>query len=99
MLSFFTRDVLDEIWDLMSQFLRVFLPTLASVQKQPLRRKSRLQQTTILNIFYCFSEEIRLEAARQKIHMKYQALFSSKSNIYIHCKSFSHFFNKNIGIY
>ena len=27
MLSFFPRDVLDEIWDLLSQFLRVFLPT------------------------------------------------------------------------
>ena len=25
---FFSRDVLDEIWDLMSQCLRVFLPTL-----------------------------------------------------------------------
>ena len=26
MLSFFPRDVLDEIWDLIGRFLRVFLP-------------------------------------------------------------------------
>ena len=36
-----------------------------------------------LECFYCFSEKIRLEisyesSARQRIHMKYQALFSSK---------------------
>ena len=32
MLSFFPLDVLDEIWDLLSQFLRDFLPTLINVK-------------------------------------------------------------------
>ena len=50
---------------------------------QPLKRQSRLQQTTFINIFLCFSEKIRLDvssesSARQRIHMKNQALFSSK---------------------
>ena len=49
----------------------------------PLKRQSRLQQTTFINIFHCFSEKIRLDvssesSARQRIHMKNQALFSSK---------------------
>ena len=48
-----------------------------------LRRQSRLQQTTVMNIFSLFSEKIRLDilcesSARQRIHMKRQALFSSK---------------------
>ena len=48
-----------------------------------LKRQSRLQQTTIINIFHCISEKIRLDvssesSARQRIHMKNQALFSSK---------------------
>ena len=49
-----------------------------------LKRQSRLQQTTLINIFFhCFSEKIRLDvpsesSARQGIHMKNQALFSSK---------------------
>ena len=30
-LSFFPRDVLDEIWDLIGSVLRVFLPTLVEV--------------------------------------------------------------------
>ena len=43
----------------------------------------RLQQTTFINIFLCFSEKIRLDvssesSARQRIHMKHQAIFSSK---------------------
>ena len=38
---------------------------------------------TFINIFHCFSEKIRLDvssesSARQRIHMKNQALFSSK---------------------
>ena len=49
----------------------------------PLKRQSRLQQTTFINFFHCFSEKIRLDvssesSARQRIHMKNQALFSSK---------------------
>ena len=45
--------------------------------------QSRLQQATFINIFYCFSEKIRLDvssesSARQRIHMKNQALFSSR---------------------
>ena len=46
--------------------------------------QSRLQQTTFINIFSLFfSEKIRLDvssesSARQRIHMKNQALFSSK---------------------
>ena len=36
MLSFFPRDVLDEIWALLSQFLRVFLPTLVSICDEPI---------------------------------------------------------------
>ena len=31
MLSFYPRDVLDEIWELLSQFLRVFLPTYSTL--------------------------------------------------------------------
>ena len=51
---------------------------------QPLKRQSRLQQTTLINIFSLVSEKIRLNvsndsSARQRIHMKKnQALFSSK---------------------
>ena len=45
--------------------------------------QSRLQQTTFINIFSLFFREIRLDvlsdsSARQRIHMKSQALFSSK---------------------
>ena len=45
--------------------------------------QSQMQQTTFINTFHCFSEKIRLDvssesSARQRIHMKYQALFSSK---------------------
>ena len=48
---------------------------------QPLKRQSRLQQTTFLNNFSLFLEKIRLDvssdsSARQRIHMKKQALFS-----------------------
>ena len=52
---------------------------------QPLKRQSQLQQTTFINIFSSvfFSEKIRLDvssasSAKQRIHMKNQALFSSK---------------------
>ena len=46
----------------------------------PLKRQLRLQQTTFLNFFHCFSEKIRLDvssesSAWQRIHMKNQALF------------------------
>ena len=49
----------------------------------PLKRHSRLQQKTFINIFSLFFREIRLDvssesSARQRIHMKNQALFSSK---------------------
>ena len=42
-----------------------------------------MQQTTFINIFHCVTEKIRLDvssesSARQRIHMKNQALFSSK---------------------
>ena len=48
----------------------------------PFKCQSRLQQTTFI-CFHCFSEKIRLDvpsesSARQRIHMKNQALFSSK---------------------
>ena len=47
------------------------------------KRQSRLQQTTFINIFPCFSEKIRLDvssesSAGQRINMKNQALFSLK---------------------
>ena len=48
------------------------------------KRQSRLQQTTFITIFSLFfSGKIRLDvssesSARQRIHMKIQALFSSK---------------------
>ena len=49
----------------------------------PLKRQSRLQQTTFINIFHCFSEKTRFDvssesSARQKTQMKNQALFSTK---------------------
>ena len=49
----------------------------------PLKRQSRIQQTAFINIFSLFFREIRLDvssesSARQRIHMKNQALFSSK---------------------
>ena len=45
--------------------------------------KQKLQQRTFINIFHCFSEKIRHgvsseSSARQRIHMKNQALISSK---------------------
>ena len=45
--------------------------------------QSRLQQTAFINIFYCFSEKLRLDISsesftRQRFHIKNQALFSSK---------------------
>ena len=58
-------------------------------ENQNVKRQSRLQQTTFISIFNCFSEKIRLNvssesSARQMIHMKNQALknqlFSSKDN-------------------
>ena len=55
----------------------------AAVICLPLKRQSRLQQTTFINIFHCFSEKIRLDvssesSARQRIHMKNLGLFSLK---------------------
>ena len=49
----------------------------------PLKHQSRLQQTTFINTFSLFFREKRLDiscksSARQRIHMKHQALFSSK---------------------
>ena len=40
----------------------------------------KLMQTTVLNIFYCFSEKIRLDFSCEPSawHIKHQALFSSK---------------------
>ena len=57
--------------------------TLIGEMHKPLKRQSRLQQTTFINILHCFSEETKLDvssasSARQRIHMKNQALFSSK---------------------
>ena len=48
-----------------------------------LKRQSPLQQTTLIDTFSLFVEKIRLDvssesSARQRIHMKNQALFSSK---------------------
>ena len=50
---------------------------------KPLKCQLQLQQTTVLNIFHCFSDKIMLDiscesSAWQRIHMKDQALFSSK---------------------
>ena len=50
---------------------------------KPLKLQSRLQQMRLINIFHCFSEKIRFDvssesSARQRIHMKNPALFSSK---------------------
>ena len=56
----------------------------SSTTFKPLKRQSRLQQTTFINIFFqCVSEKIRLNVssesyARQRIHMTNQAIFSSK---------------------
>ena len=49
----------------------------------PLKRQPRLQQTTFINTFSLFFRKIRLDvlsesSAGQRIHIKYQALFSSK---------------------
>ena len=49
---------------------------------KPLKHQSWLQQMTFINI-HCFSEKIRLDvsgesSARQRIHRKNQALFSSE---------------------
>ena len=55
-----------------------------AIKSQLLKRQSRLEQTTFINIFSLFfSEQIRLDvssesSARQRIHMKNQALFSLK---------------------
>ena len=38
-LSFFPRDVLDEIWNLMGRFLKVFLPTLSTSEKARIRSR------------------------------------------------------------
>ena len=54
---------------------------------QPLKRQSGLQQTPFINtfsLFFFFSEKLRLDiscesSARQRIHMKHQALFSLKN--------------------
>ena len=57
------------------------------VEMLTLYTPSRLQQTTVLNIFslffFFFSEKIRLDSSfesssSQRFHVKYQALFSSK---------------------
>ena len=50
---------------------------------KPLKPQPQLQQTTFINIFSLFFRKIRLDvssesSARQKIHMKHQALFSLK---------------------
>ena len=47
---------------------------------KPLKRQSWLQQTTSINIFSLFFREIRLDVLSESsaIHMKNQALFSSK---------------------
>ena len=49
----------------------------------PLKRQSRLQQTTFINIFSLFFRENKTDvssesSARQRIHTKNQALFPSK---------------------
>ena len=50
-----------------------------------LKAPTRLQQTTFINIFSLFFRKIRLDvssesSAWQRIHLKHQALFSSKDN-------------------
>ena len=68
-------------WDTLSQenkLIYEILDTYAKVQTQfrcCRMRQSRLQQTTFINIFYCFSEKIRLDVSSES---KNQALFSSK---------------------
>ena len=46
-----------------SQLLHSFLPT--SFQIKPLKRQSRLQQTTFIKKFHRFSEKIRLEISSE----------------------------------
>ena len=62
----------------MAQDINIYLTGILT-----LKRQSRLQQTTFINIFHSFSEKIRLDvssesSAGQRIHMKNQVLFSSR---------------------
>ena len=66
---------------------KYFLEVLIShkVEKIRLTLKAQLQQMTFINISsFFFSEKIRFDvlnesSARQRIHLKHQALFSSKN--------------------
>ena len=50
-LSLFPLDVLDEIWDLLSQFLRDFLPTLQRKARRDSGRRSMFYYNYIYIIF------------------------------------------------
>ena len=68
------------LYNCLAKTFLIRCPKKLSFYKQ---RQSRLQQRTSINIFSLFFREIRLDvssesSARQGIHMKHQALFSSK---------------------
>ena len=48
------------------------------LQVLPLKRQSRLQWTTFINIFHCFSRRVGLDVSSGSSAMKNQALFSSR---------------------
>ena len=65
------------------------------VNCNPIKRQSQVEQTPFINTFSLFLEKIRLDiscesSARQRIHMKHQALFcsqdKSKKNSVVCCK-------------
>ena len=62
-----------------------FWTTGAPYLYKPLKRQAKLQQTTLLFFYFYLLKKIWLDiscesSARQRIHMKYQALFSLKNN-------------------
>ena len=61
----------------------VLFPTV--ILANPKSAKQNLQQTTLECFYFYISKKIRLDvlcesSARQRIHMKYQVLFSLKNN-------------------
>ena len=56
MLSFFPRDALDEIWDLIEPFLRVFLPTLA-MRENASDLRIHLSMETLMILVYSGNRE------------------------------------------
>ena len=55
------------------------------VKQVALKRQTKLPQTALFYFTFIFSKKIRLDvscesSAKQRIHMKYQALFIQKNN-------------------